>query len=134
MKDLIILFEKTIEHSQCRTPQEQSLFDYTLLNFVNLQYTSLKVLDELNRLLHQFADRIKSEAIPQLFIENPESRAASVNPEVILLLLKYSKLLSNTRGANLDKDSLQAMGGWVISSFCPSILNQQFSAISPKQL
>ncbi|MFS8160242.1 MAG: hypothetical protein ACMG6E_08555 [Candidatus Roizmanbacteria bacterium] len=26
------------------------------------------------------------------------------------------------------------MGGWVIGTFCPSLLSQQFSAISPKQL
>jgi hypothetical protein len=59
VKDLIILFEKIIEQSQCNTPQEESLFNYTLLNFINLQHTFPKVLDELNRLLSQYSERIR---------------------------------------------------------------------------
>ncbi|MFS8160241.1 MAG: hypothetical protein ACMG6E_08550 [Candidatus Roizmanbacteria bacterium] len=71
VKDLIILFERTIEHSQCSTPQEESLFDYTLLNFINLQHTFPKVLDELNRLLSSYSERVITEAVPHLFTINP---------------------------------------------------------------
>jgi hypothetical protein len=41
---------------------------------------------------------------------------------VIVLLQKYSKLLSGTKSTMMERDYIKEMGGWVITNFCPALL------------
>lgn len=112
-RDLTSTLLKVIQNSD--GIESESIVKSALINMVFLQKIYPQVQKELKELVLDFNERLKHEAIPQLFtVKNGEC----VNPEVIGFLIKYNIVMSQAslRDAS-DSDFVKGMASFGVANF-----------------
>jgi hypothetical protein len=104
----------------------ESIVKSAVLNLVKLSEIYPSVVKELRNLVLDFNERLKLEAIPQLFVEDKATHRLIVNESSLSFILKYNILMSHSSLKDAsDSEFVKGMASLCVVNFTLQLLKVQ---------